>query len=136
MTGPAAPDHEDPGHHRPVLLTVGAALTALEGLVLVVYAALEVAHVNADRVGVAVTAALFFALVGGGLLFCAGGLARERSWARSPVVVVQLITLLTAWSFVGGETTWVAVLLATVSVAVLCCVLHPRSTAALAGDET
>ena len=34
-----------------------------------------------------------------------------------------------------GETTWVAAVLAAVSVAVLVGVLHPRSTAALAADE-
>jgi hypothetical protein len=129
VTSPAA-EHGD----RPVLLVVAAALTALEGLVLLVYAVLELASVNADRASVAVTTAVFFAVVGGALLVCASGLARVRSWARSPVVVVELITLLTAWSFVGGETTWVAVILAAVSIAVLFCLLHPRSTAALAAD--
>jgi hypothetical protein len=119
-----------------VLLTVGAVLTALEGLVLLVYAVLELASVDADRASVAVTTALFFALVGAALLVCASGLARVRSWARSPVVVVELITLLTAWSFVGGETTWVAVVLAAVSVSVLFCLLHPRSIEALAADAT
>ena len=116
-------------------LVVGAALTALEGVVLLVYAVLELAHVDADRASVAVTTAVFFAVLGGALVWCASGLWRVRSWARSPVVVVQLITLLTAWSFVGGETTWVAAVLAVVSVAVLVGVLHPRSTAALAAHE-
>ena len=120
---------------RPPYLVVGAAMTALEGLVLLAYAALEVAHLDADQASVALTTAVFFAVVGGGLVLCAWGLWRLRSWARSPVVVAQLITLLTAWSFVGGETTWVAVLLASVSIVVLACVLHPRSTAALAADE-
>lgn len=126
---------DDPGP-RPVLLTLGAVLTALEGLVLVVYAVLEVAHLDADRVSVAVTAAVFFGLMGAGLLLCATGLWRRQSWARSPVVVAQLITLLTAYSFVGGETTWVAVVLAAVSGAALVCVLHPQSIAALAADGT
>ena len=120
---------------RPPHLVVGAALTALEGVALLVYAALELAHVDADRASVAVTTAVFFAVLGGALVWCAAGLWRVRSWARSPVVVVQLITLLTAWSFVGGETTWVAALLAAVSIAVLVSVLHPRSTAALAAHE-
>ena len=104
---------------RPPALVVGAALTALEGLVLLVYAVLELAHLDADRPSVAVTTAVFFVVIGGALGLCAWGLWRVRSWARSPVVVIQLITLLTAWSFVGGETTWVAALLAAVSVAVL-----------------
>ncbi|WP_460715166.1 hypothetical protein [Nocardioides dilutus] len=129
MTTPA----DDPGH-RPLLLRFAAALTVLEGLVLVVYAVLELAHLDGDRVSVAVTTASFFGLMGAGLLLCAAGLWRCRSWARSPVVVAQLITLLTAYSFVGGETTWVAVALAAVSGAVLVCVLHPQSIAALAAD--
>lgn len=129
MTSPAA------AVERPALLAAGAALTALEGLALLVYAVLEVANLDTDRPGVAIPTAVFFALTGGALGFCASGLLRVRSWARSPVVVAQLITLLTAWSFTGGETTWVAVVLATVSVAVLVCVLHPRTTAALATDD-
>jgi len=124
---------DDPGG-PPVLLVVAAALTGLEGLVLLVYAALELAHVDADRVSVAVTTAVFFAVLGAALVACARGLWQVRSWARSPVVVAQLITLLTAWSFVGGETTWVAALLGLVSVIVLVGLLHPRSTSALAAE--
>jgi len=120
---------------RPVPLTIAVGLIGLEGLVLLVYAVLEVASVDADRVGLAVTTAIFFAVFGGALVVCAVGLSRLHSWARSPVVVAQLITLLTAWSFVGGETTWVAAVLATVSVAVLVCLFHPRSIAALAAAE-
>ena len=120
---------------RPPYLAVGAGLAALEGVVLLVYAVLEVAHATSGRVGLAVSTAVFFAVVGGALVTCAYGLWRAHSWARSPVIVVQLITLLTAFSFVGGETTPVAVVLGAVSVAVLVCLLHPRSTAALADED-
>ena len=61
--------------------------------------------------------------------------ARVRAWARSPVVVVQAITLLLSFSFWGGETKPGAVVLAVVSVVVLVCVLHPASTRALAAAE-
>jgi hypothetical protein len=125
----------DPGD-RPVLLVVGAALTAVEGIALLVYAVLELVNINTDRASVAVTSAVFFAVTGGGLVLCAVALSRVQSWARSPVVVAQLITVLTAWSFVGGETTWVAAVLATVSISVLVCLLNPKSTAALAADDT
>jgi hypothetical protein len=50
-----------------------------------------------------------------------------------------LILLPLAWSFVGGRTTWVAVVLAALAIAVLVGVLHPRSTAVFvppAADET
>jgi hypothetical protein len=124
----------DPDGERPVLLVVAAVLTGLEGLVLLVYAVLELAHVSSDRLGLAVTTAIFFALTGGALVLCARGLSRVRSWARSPVVVAQLITVLTAYSFYGGDTTTVAIVLAAVSIAVLVCLLHPRSTEALAAD--
>ena len=111
---------------------IGAALAVLEGLALLGYAVLEFAHATSGRIGLAVTTAIFFALVGGALVVCAYGLVRMHSWARSPVVVVQLITLLTAWSFKGGDTTVVAVVLALVSVTVLVCLMHPRSIEALA----
>lgn len=122
---------EQPGT-RPVLLGVAAALTGLEGVALLGYAVLELAHVDADRVSVAVTTAVFFAVLGAALVLCATGLWRVRSWGRSPVVVAQLITLLTAWSFAGGETTWVAALLGGVSIVVLVGLLHPRTTEVLA----
>lgn len=119
---------------RPPYLALGAGLALLEGLVLLGYAVLEVAHATEGRVGLAVGTAIFFAVVGGALVVCAHGLWRLHSWARSPVVVVQLIALLTAWSFVGGETTAVAVVLAVVSVVTLVCLLHPRSIEALATE--
>ncbi len=82
----------------------------------------------------AVTTSVFFAATGGALVLCARGLWQVQSWARSPVVVAQLITLLTAWSFHGGDTTPVALTLAAVSLVVLGCLLHPRSIEALATE--
>ena len=54
-----------------------------------------------------------------------------RSWARSPVILAQLIQLGIAWSFRGGDTTVVAVVLALVSLIVVVGVLHPASIAHL-----
>ena len=76
----------------------------------------------------AVTTSLFFAVYGVGLLFCAWQLTRGQSWARSPVVLAQLIQLGVAWSFRGGDTTWVAIALAVVAVVVLAGFLHPRAS--------
>jgi hypothetical protein len=120
--------------HRPPYLVVGAALALAEGLVLLGYAVLEVVNAASGRLGPAVSTALFFAVLGTALVVCARGLWRLDSWARSPVVVVQLIVLLTSWSFVGGRTTPVAVVLAAVSLSTLFCLFHPRSIEALASD--
>jgi hypothetical protein len=107
---------------------VGLQSAALFGL-----AGLEVASMDADRLSVALTSSVFFLLYGAGLAASAVGLIRGRRWARSPIVLTQLISLGVAWSFKGGETTWVAVSLTLVAVAVLGLVLHPDSTEALYG---
>ena len=73
--------------------------------------------------------------LGTGLLFCAWGLFRVGSWARGPVLAVELIGVLLSFSFWGGETTRIAVVILLVSLAVLVGVLHPASTRALAADE-
>lgn len=118
----------------PAPLVVAAGLAAVEGALVVVYAALEAASVHADRVTMGVTTSVFFAVLGGGLVACAWLLVQGRAWARSPVVVVQIMALGLAWNFLGGSTTWVAVVLGLVGLVVLAGLLHPASLAAL-GDR-
>jgi hypothetical protein len=119
----------------PPSLVVAAVLVGLEGLLVCVLAGLEVVALDSDRVALGISTALFFLVLGAGLLFCAWGLFRVRSWARGPVVATQLIGVLLSFSFWGGETTLAAVVILLVSVAVLVGVLHPASTRALAADE-
>jgi len=121
---------------RPGLLLGAAVLVGAEGLVFVGLAILELANLNTARVALAVTTALFFLVMGAGLLACARGLSRVQSWARGPVVAVQLIALLLSFSFWGGQTRPGAVVLALVSVGVLVGVLHPASTRALAEEDS
>ena len=120
----------------PAPLLVAASLVAVEGLLLLGYAVLEVASVDSDRVAVAATTGLFFLAYGAGLIVCASALSRRQSWARSPVVLAQLIQLGVAWSFWGGSTTAVAIGVGLVAVIVLVGIFHPASLAALeAADE-
>ena len=119
----------------PVPLVAAAVLVGLEGLCLGVLAALELVSLDFDRVALAVTTCLFFLAFGGGLLLCARGLLRVRSWARGPVVAAELIGVLLSFSFWGGATTLAAVVILVVSIAALVGVLHPASTNALAADE-
>lgn len=128
MPGPTPAPTSTP---TPAPLLAAASLVAVEGLFLLGYAVLEVASVDADRVAVAATTGIFFLASGAGLLLCARGLSRRRSWARSPVVLAQLIQLGVAWSFRGGETTIVALVLAAVAAIVLVGIFHPASIAAL-----
>jgi len=117
---------------NPPPLVVAASLTAVEGLVLLGYAVLELASISSDRVAVALTTALFFTAYGGLLVAGAWALAHRRSWARSPVVLAQLIQLGLAWNFRSGDTTLAAVVIAGVAIIVLAGIFHPASLEALA----
>jgi len=123
-----------PGPRNPPPLTVAASLVAVEGVLLVLLALVEASTTSSARVTMGVTTAVFFAAYGGGLLVCAWQLTRRASWARSPVVLAQLIQLGLAWSFRGGETTWIAIALAVGALVVVAGVLHPDSIEALSDD--
>jgi hypothetical protein len=114
---------------------VAASLVAVEGLLVVGYGVLEAASLTVGRLTMGITTAVFFLAYGAGLLVCAWALRGLHSWARSPVVLAQLIQLGLAWSFRGGETTYVAVGLALVAAVVLVGVLHPASIGALSGER-
>lgn len=120
----------------PPPLVVAASLAAIEGLGLAVFGLLELANLSLSRAALGLTTTLFFLLFGGGLLLSAWGLTRLRTWARGPVLLAQLVLLGSAWSFRGGETTVVAVVLAVVAVLALLGMLHPQSISALEGEET
>jgi hypothetical protein len=127
--------HDALGRTQPSPLVVAASLVAVEGFLLLAYGVLEAAHVHADRVAMGVTTALFFAALGVVLMACAWQVARGRAWARSPIVVAQVMFLGLAWSFLGGATTWVSVALAVVAAVVLVGLLHPASVDALSGAD-
>jgi len=116
---------------NPAPLVVAASLVAVEGGLLLMYALLEMGSLSSDRLTMGVTTAVFFAVYGAGLLVCTWQLTGGHSWARSPIVLAQLIQLGVAWSFRGGDTTWVAICLAVVALIVIAGVLHPASVEAL-----
>ena len=120
----------------PVPLLVAAGGAALEALVLLGLALAELVNISAVRVTMGASTAVFFLMYAAGLALCAWFLTRLAPWARAPVILTQLIQLGLAWSFLGGDTTLVAVALAAVAVVVLVGVLHPASTRALIDDPT
>jgi hypothetical protein len=115
---------------------LAACLVAAEALLLVGYGVAELRALSGARLAMGVTTAVFFLVYGAGLAYCAWSLTRLRSWARSPIVLAQLIQIFVAWSFRGGSTTAVAVGLIGCAVLVLACIFHPASLHALAEDET
>jgi hypothetical protein len=121
--------------NNPPPLVVAASLAAVEGLVMVMLAALELGNLASNRLTMGLTTSLFFAVYGVGLLFCAWKVTRGESWARSPLVLAQLLQLGVAWSFRGGDTTWVAICLAVAAVLTLAGFLHPQSIDALSDEH-
>lgn len=130
MTVPPEPSR--PAAGPPAPLAVAASLSGIEALIFVGLAVAELASFRSDKAVMGATTTLFFLGYGLALALCAWAVYRLRSWGRAPLVVAQLIQLLVAWSFLGGQTTWVAVGLAVVAVIVLAGIFHPQSIDALA----
>ena len=118
---------------RPLTIVVAAVLLALEGLIGLGYAGIAVGQIRMSRAVVGLGVAILMAAFGLLLLVVARGVFLGRRWSRGPAVVAQLILLPIAWSFRGGVTTWVSVVLAVLAIAVLVGLLHPRSTAVFVG---
>ena len=119
----------------PPPLSVAVSLTFLEVFALVLEGLSLLPNLSGERVAMGVTSVAFFLIYGAALAWCAWNLRRLRSWARSPVVLAQLIQVLTATSFWGGGTTYVAVAGILVGVVVLAGIFHPDSLAALAAAD-
>ncbi len=119
----------------PVPLVVTAGVTALEAFALAAYGVLELAHLSSGRVTMGVTTAAFFLAVAAGLAWCAVRLLRLERWARSPVVLTQLMALGLAWNFRSSDTMLVAIGLAGVALVALVGVFHPASLRALEDAE-
>jgi hypothetical protein len=117
-------------------LRAAAVLIAVEALAALVFGALAATGIHRNRIVVGAGTALL--MLGYGVLLAAAarGVWRGRRWSRAPVVAAQLIQIPVAWSFAGGQTTWLALLLAGVSIAILVCVLLPSSTAIFAGSSS
>lgn len=138
----ALPVQNLPGSDRshagllPPLLRVALILVALEGLAYLVIGVVELASTDWGKPVVGLSTGAFFVIFGGFLLFCAWRLAMVEVWARSPIVMVQVIQIPVALSFWGGGwTTAVSVVLIVLSAITLAGVFHPASLRALADDE-
>jgi len=110
-------------------LRLAACLVGGQGVALIGVAAVELAALNAARIGLALTTAGFFLLCGAAMAWAARGLWCAEPWSRGPVVVAQLLVLGVAWS--TRSVPWLALVLGAWGLAVLVLVLRRPATEAL-----
>lgn len=133
----SGPDPQDPSSEpgaRPIRapwpLLLALVAVALEAVVLIVLGIAETVALDSARLAMGISTALFFVGYGAFLLFCARSMWRGETWARSIVVMGQLIQLGTAWSNRDANPTAAAVA-AVVAVVALVGIFHPASLRAL-----
>lgn len=117
-------------------MALAAVLLAVEAAAAIVFGVLAATTMHRNRVVVGAGTAVLMVGYGALLASAARGVWRGRRWSRGPTIATQLIQLPVAWSFFGGQTTWLAMLLATMSVVTLVCLLVPSSTALFAGSSS
>src|SRR5215216_5241336 len=113
----------------PAPLVAAASLAAVEGLVIGVVGLVELVNLSSGRLTMGLTTTVFFTAYAAGLLCCAWLVNRCIPWARSPLVLAQLIQLGIAWGF--RDTPAVAIALAVVALVVLAGLFHPATRQAL-----
>ncbi|WP_030560673.1 hypothetical protein [Streptomyces aureocirculatus] len=121
---------------RPGRLTAAAALTALEGLALVVGGAYMLVMGLAgepDNPRQATTGGITLLVLALLPLLAARGLLRLRRWARGPAIITQIMALPVAWQLLQADSAMIpgGIALAGVAVATLVLLVNPATTEAL-----
>lgn len=114
---------------RPLPLTVAVVFVGLEALALLLWAVLVLVHVST----MSVTSAVFFLVYAAALTVCGYGILGLHSWARSPVVLTQLLMLGLAWD--ARHTVAVALPMGLVALATLGCLLSRGGLTALSPHD-
>jgi hypothetical protein len=122
----------------PAPLKVAAGVVLVEAIVLLGYSLSLLGKIDSRHPQVAITTSIAFAIFAVGLTWCAWSVTQGRSWARSPIVLAQLIQLMVGWSFHASPTTAIAIALALAALITLAGIFHPASldylTEEYAGD--
>lgn len=109
---------------------MAAVAVALEGVVFIGLGVAELVALDSKRLAMGLSTAVFFVAYGVLLSFCARALWMREAWARSIVVMAQLIHLGTAWSNRDANP-GLAAAAAVTALVVLVGVFHPASLKAL-----
>lgn len=121
----------DPRTTAPRPLLAAALITALEGVLAVLFGLAELLSLTSGRALMGLTTSLFFVILGVGFCWVGWALTRRQTWARGPALLAQLIALGSAWSFWGADTLVVSLGLGALGVIGLVAMLHPESVRAL-----
>lgn len=121
-------------------LGIAAVVVALQGLVFVALAVLDLTGLVPGRIAVGLGIGVLLLLLGAGLVAAAVGLVRGAHVARGPVVVAQLIGLGLAWSLRNpdantGDNRAVGIAIAVSALVVLGCLATGPARRALADDH-
>ncbi|MEV7009779.1 hypothetical protein [Streptosporangium sp. NPDC051022] len=125
-------------NHRPLTLTVAAAVVALEGVVallLGLYVGVETVIGRPSDVVSSIFVAGFGILVGVALLWVAVGMLRAERWARSPGVLAQIFAVVIGVTLIQSDQRAIGIPLIAAAVIGLVALLSPPTTHALYGDH-
>ena len=117
------------------LLLVAAVIVVAEALTCVVLAVLGLTDLGDDSVGTGIGVSLILTVYGGFQAWAAWRVTQGEQWARSPLVVTQIIQLIIAFNL-ADVPAWIAVLVGTSAVVTLACLLAPPVTRALGSDQS
>lgn len=123
--------HERPGGVARRLLLVAVAVVWAESLAFGVLVVLDATDLSGSRVGFGIGAGVLLTIYGAGQAWAAWRVSQGDAWARSPLVVTQLIQLLLAWNLRTSDSRWLAAAMAAAAVVALACLLAPPVTRAL-----
>ncbi|WP_338896153.1 hypothetical protein WBG99_10985 [Streptomyces sp. TG1A-60] len=121
---------------RPGRLTAAAALTALEGVVLLVGGGAMLVlgfSGDSDDLSTGVTGGLTLIALALLPLIAARGLLLRRGWSRGPAVITQIMALPVAYNLLRADSVAIpaGIVLAVVAVAALVLLINPATTQAL-----
>ena len=104
-----------------------------EALTCVVLAVLGVADLDGDSRGAGIGVSVILAVYGGFQAWAVWRVTEGDVWARSPLVVTQIIQLIIAFNLLGVPV-WIRVVVGASAVVTLACLLAPPVTRALGSD--
>jgi hypothetical protein len=125
--------HVKPSGTARNLLVVAAVIVAAEAVTCVVLAVLGLLDLDGDNVASGIGVSLILALYGGFQVWAAWRVTQGDQWARSPLVVTQIIQLIIAFNL-ADVAQWITVLIGAAAVVTLACLLAPPVTRALGSN--